>query len=387
MFDIPDDLLRKILVRLPAETLLRLRSVCKAWVRIIDDPSFIKAHTHNQLNSHTLLVKKQSGAPLYSFSLDSVDFINNGPQMVDAIHIKKLPSVPRFGTLSSCSVCNGLILIIKNRNSRIIWNPLTKEYREVKGPQLNFTPNYCFHALGYDYHSDDYKIVKITDRQTHIYSLKSDSWRKIQDCPSDFCICYGGRTDTCFNSTLYVLRQDKIIALDLGTESFSQLPLPGVDRSDFSSLTAFHLDALDGCLVCSLDYSKRNTFYGWVMKDNGVEKSWNTLFSLQYEDPYMWGMRLVAYLKGKEQVVLRLIGWEYLWFDIGTNSAKKFSIPGFPGIPSAKVCPGSLVRLNVRDTSIGLGDVSARRASTRKTKRKTKITVTRYSTPTSLQLS
>ncbi|KAL8458405.1 hypothetical protein ACS0TY_036065 [Phlomoides rotata] len=374
MLDIPDDLLRKILVRLPAETLLRLRSVCKPWVRIIDDPSFIKAHTHNQLNSHTLLVRNP-GDPLYSFSLDSVDFINNGPQMVDAIHIKQLPGVERVWSLSYRSVCNGLILIIKEKNSIMIWNPLTKECREVKEPPLNFTPNYCFFALGYDYHADDYKVVKIDDCRTHVYSLKSDSWRKVQDYPSDFSDCYWGSTDTCFNSTFYLPPKDKIIALDLGTGSFSQLPLPGVDRSDFGTCTGFKLDALDRCLVCSLDYRKRKTFYGWVMKDNGVDKSWIKLFSLQYSNPEAsLPLRLVAYLKGKEQVVLSIPCGGFLWFDIGTNSVKKFSIHGFPGFPYFKVCPVSLVRLNVRDTSIGLGDVSAKRASTRKTEE----TVTRY---------
>ncbi|KAL8466038.1 hypothetical protein ACS0TY_035234 [Phlomoides rotata] len=384
MSDIPDELLREILVRLPADTLLRLRSVCKQWIRVIDDSSFIKAHTHNQLYSHTLLVKNGSGAPLYSFDLDSLDFINNGPQMVDAIHIKQLVhlGVPRLWTLFDWSVCNSLILIIKNRDFTsedwvMIWNPLTKECREVQVPKLNVTSKSCRYAFGYDYDSDDYKVVKIDkledEWQTLIYSLKSDSWRKIEDCPPSIGDCNAGNTS--FNGTLYWPSRDTIIALDLGTESFFQLPLPLVDRSEFGIFTVFHLDALDGCLVCSLDYSERYTFYGWVMKDNGVEKTWNTLFSLQYKDN-LRGLRLAAYLKGKEQVVLQH-HWCFLWIDIGTNSVKKFSIHGFPGISSSKICPGSLVRLNVRDTAIGMGDVSAIRASTRKRKRKTEITVTR----------
>ncbi|KAL8542251.1 hypothetical protein ACS0TY_003207 [Phlomoides rotata] len=371
MSDIPDELLREILVRLPAETLLRLRSVCKQWVRVIDDPSFTKAHTHNQLNSHTLLVKNRSGAPLYSFSLDSLDFINNGPQMIDAIHIKQLVrlGVPRLWALFDWSVCNSLILI-ENREFRqkwvIIWNPLTKECREVKVPKLNITSKSCRYAFGYDYDSDDYKVVKIDklddEWQTLVYSLKSDLWRKIEGCPPSIRNCYAG--NTFFNGTLYWPSRDTITALDLGTESFFQLPLPLADRSDFGILTDFHLDALDGCLVCSLDYRKRKTFHGWVMKDNGVEeKSWIKLFSLQYKD-FLWRLRLVAYLKGKEQVILQH-NRGFLWIDIGTNSIKKFSIHGFPDIDSSKICPGSLVRLN------------APRERKRKRRRKTEITLTR----------
>ncbi|KAL8466033.1 hypothetical protein ACS0TY_035230 [Phlomoides rotata] len=378
MSDIPSELFREILLRLPTESLLRFRSVCKEWLRIIDDSSFVKAHRQNQLYTHTLLVKNRSRLALYSFSLDSLNFINNGPQMIDAIHIRRLirPGFPRL--------CNGLILI-KNRDNRrnwVIWNPLFKEFCEVEVPKFNTASSLVKFAFGYDYDADDYKVVRIDELffrgkqeyQTLVYSLKLGSWKKIEDFPCSsirYCI---GAGSTFFNGTLYWPLKHTIISLDLGTENYYQLPLPPVD---ITSQEFRELVAMDGCLICSLENETRKTFDGWMMKDNGVEKSWIKLFSLQYSHVEVsWGFRLVAYLKRKEQVVLQDKGG-FFWFDIGTNAVKKFSIHGLPNIDYFEICPWSLVRLNVRDSAIGLEDVTTKSTLTRKRKRRNEKANTR----------
>ncbi|KAL8544043.1 hypothetical protein ACS0TY_004549 [Phlomoides rotata] len=223
--NIPSELLREILVRLPAESLHRFRSVCKKWVGIIDDSSFIKAHAllnSNQLYSHTLLLlmKKNTYSHrhtplLYSFSLDSLQFMN-APQMIDA----KIISPPRLGYLFHYTFCNGLILMHSISDTTkywIIWNPLTSECRRIPMPPLIHHAILSNVAFGFDCDADDYKVVRIDllvfletpikfGHRTLVYSLKLDSWRKIEDCPRSIPSC--PEPATFFNGTLYWLLND-----------------------------------------------------------------------------------------------------------------------------------------------------------------------------------
>ncbi|KAL6539046.1 hypothetical protein OROMI_025372 [Orobanche minor] len=372
MSDIPCELFWEILLRSPAECVFRWRSVCKAWLGMIDDPCFIRAHTNNnnRIYSHTLLVTNKSNAPLYSFSLDSLNFIN-GPQTIDGNLIKHsfplhlLPSPPHY------AFCNGLILIFYSKICEVcaIWNPLTKEFRKL--PRLKSKDRMLRgFGLGYDHVSDDYKVVGIFAGKyswtTFIYSLKSDSWRMIEDSPNRL-----HDNGVFWNSSLYWLRYNTIIELDLGTESYSTPPLP-IEPALYK-MTLVRLESFDGCLFCSVDHFRRQVFEGWVMKDNGVEKSWIKLFSLQHFIYPVPGRLLmtVAYLKSKHQVVLQHdLG--FLWFDIGSNSVKNFSIDDLPDIAFCQSYSGSLVRLKNRDTTaISVGAIMAER--TRKRKRKIKI--------------
>ncbi|KAL3620146.1 hypothetical protein CASFOL_035058 [Castilleja foliolosa] len=113
MRDIPLVICRDILLRLPAESLFRLRAVSKSWKTIIDDPCFVKAHNKNQQSSNTLLLRNTIGPPfypLYYFDFEALNF-TNGP--------KTIPSTPLNLSLNGLflvppvrlAACNGLMLI------------------------------------------------------------------------------------------------------------------------------------------------------------------------------------------------------------------------------------------------------------------------------------
>ncbi|KAL8502316.1 hypothetical protein ACS0TY_021452 [Phlomoides rotata] len=345
---IPPELHRNILVQLPAESLFRFRCVCKVWLGIIDDPSFIRAHTNNQLYSHTLLLGNRLGSTLYSFSLDSLNYIK-GHQMIDPTCIKRLiePSLPVYlQDLFKLASCNGLILMPQMGIKPMwrIWNPLTGDSHKFRQLYI-LEHNGVGFGLGYDGDADDYKVVRIHKYlvhqtinisfvyQTFVYSLKSNSWSMIQDCPCFPCDSRG----TFWNGALYWPSNAGVIALHLGTNSYCMLPLP--PAANFVECFHITLDALGGYLICSLRNCTRGTFDGWVMKDNGVEKSWIKLISLQFPpDGMSLRLRLVAYLSSKEQVLVQMDS-HFLWFDIGNNSVLKFSIHGIPNIISSIICP------------------------------------------------
>ncbi|KAL3624744.1 hypothetical protein CASFOL_031412 [Castilleja foliolosa] len=182
---VPLDICREILILLPANSLIRLRAVCKDWRSVIDDPLFVKAHTDKQLSSKTIIIRNSSDHPLYSFDLDDLNFAN-GLQKIAASPLAYTPSGLSLLKAFPVSMCNGLILV--RGKSWEIWNPLTHERLKLPREKCNPNPEKEAIGLGYDYTSDDYKVVVIHNRenigsQTHVYSLKSDSWKNVGSYP------------------------------------------------------------------------------------------------------------------------------------------------------------------------------------------------------------
>ncbi|KAL3623303.1 hypothetical protein CASFOL_032119 [Castilleja foliolosa] len=385
---LPLDICREILILLPAKSLIRLRAVCKDWRSVIDDPFFVKAHTDKQLSSKTIIIRNSTGPPfhpLYSFDLDDLNFANG----LQEIAVAPLDYTPSGLTLLQgalpVSMCNGLILV--GGKSWEIWNPLTHERLKLPRGKCNRNPRKEAFGLGYGYTSDDFKVVVIHNHrlnrrghgrenfacQTHVYSLISDSWRNVGSCPYyDYeWSGWGPRGPGVFlhgalhwTRFLHPYGMDMIIAFDLGSEKYRQLPAPPLRRERTRlNVQNRYLHVLDGCLVVS-DFCKSNFLEDelehydlWVMKDYGVEDSWIKLFSLEDEECTSYGigykLRPVAYMKDKTQILLQNYqqGWanyysEFFMFDVKCNSMKRVEIHGLTGTLHTQFIPRTIFRLH-----------------------------------------
>ncbi|KAL3623312.1 hypothetical protein CASFOL_032128 [Castilleja foliolosa] len=311
---LPLDICHEILILLPAKSLIRLRAVCKDWRSVIDDPFFVKAHTDKQRSSKTIVIRNSIGPPfhpLYSFDLDDLNFAN-GLQKIAVEPLDYTPSGLSVLQELPVSICNGLILV--GGKDWEIWNPLTHEC--LKLPRGKCNPNLEEEAigLGYDYTSDDYKAVIIHGGrlhhgrekfacQTHVYSLTSDSWRNVGSCPfvdDDYPWLRPRGPGVYLHGALHwplSIVKDAIIAFDLGSEKYRQLPAPPLRlERTYLNVQNRYLHVLDGCLVVS-DFCKANFLEDelehydlWVMKDYGVEDSWIKLFSLEDEECRFYGI-------------------------------------------------------------------------------------------------
>ncbi|KAH6827472.1 hypothetical protein C2S53_005269 [Perilla frutescens var. hirtella] len=365
MSDAPSDVLHEILCRVPAESLLRFRTVCKSWKCIIDDPSFIQLHTRNlqQHSLSTILITESKGGGICSVSLDrlkdSCSF-----QIIDVDPFKKLihGGVPRLLEAPAAS-CNGLILISNRRicTSWAIWNPLTRYLHEIELPQPRADfPSLSGRAVsvgfGYDAAADDYKVVRI-DRlhpggvivhyRTLVYSMKLRSWRKIQNCPYDISFVGDG---VFLNGALHWQSRDGITALHLGKEEYSLLPRP--HPLSWPRFTSELLDALDGYLFLSYYPENKKGLDVWVMRDYGVDWSWMKLCSIDILSGVAGGLRPVAYVKSKRQVFLEHCGGGLFWLDLEKNSVKEVAIEGHRSVSFSQFSPGSLVRLDNSDSVV-----------------------------------
>ncbi|KAJ9554974.1 hypothetical protein OSB04_009588 [Centaurea solstitialis] len=158
---------------------------------------------------------------------------------------------------------NGLVCVGIQKNSIddefsdiILWNPLTGEYKTLSKPidTRCYSRYSMVFELYYTCSDDDYKILSITtDRNVYIYSLRFDSWRKLESTLDyEDRIPYAGDHNL-LDEKLHFLRpldtkgRCIIIRLDLKTEKFTKIPVPYAYEHKGLSLTVVR-----GCIELTL---------------------------------------------------------------------------------------------------------------------------------------
>ncbi|KAF8769349.1 hypothetical protein HU200_006870 [Digitaria exilis] len=164
---IPDEvLLFKILVHLPVKSLVRFKSVCKAWHATIASAHFVRLHLELARacspGSVVLVPRKWQPEPtkvasrfvyIYSFQ--------QPPVQVAKLIMKTKPPCPT-GCIPRFTIplhCDGLILIPSVTGHIFVCNPATKEFVELPPG----TPNALLDqrvAFGFDPSSGTYKVAR-----------------------------------------------------------------------------------------------------------------------------------------------------------------------------------------------------------------------------------
>ncbi|KAM7492629.1 hypothetical protein LguiA_035550 [Lonicera macranthoides] len=311
-------LFHHVFMRLPIKSLLRCKSVCKAWNRILCDPEFIRMHFNRQ-HLHKLLIRIP-GNKYYSVDCEEA-ISSNG---ADAVKLNFPPDAysPTPQLLGSY---NGLVCIAIDHDSfdlgkkLLLWNPSTRESNFVPDPNpyIRF-----YHLLGFAYDStlDDYKIVRIIHtRQTcrvDMYSLKNNSWKIVKDVPPNGCefkLCsdthpHGFEANGFIYWLVYarskVLSNCLIVGFCLRDDKFTVLPLPH-DCGQFVS--DMDLRALGGCLAAFQSHYG-DEFVVWTTKEPGKIK-WDRLITHSISSPdyeFTWSVKPVCFMKnGKVLLTFR----------------------------------------------------------------------------------
>ncbi|KAL6134430.1 hypothetical protein ACLB2K_066661 [Fragaria x ananassa] len=178
-----EELLKQILVRLPALSLIRFKCVSKQWLSLISDPDFHRRHTFQNPNpkiSAFLSPETNQGSPF--------KFLNN--------------SVPDASWLRIIQSCNGLFLCHvpilsrfqdqKHRHVYVV-NPTTNQFRALFPPTLRddvTRSTLVRYALAFDpSQSPHYKVLCVTNddeddndggghHDIEIYSSETGTTRK-----------------------------------------------------------------------------------------------------------------------------------------------------------------------------------------------------------------
>ncbi|GAB2277780.1 hypothetical protein Dimus_012484 [Dionaea muscipula] len=296
--ELPFEVITEILLFLPVNSLLRFKSVSKAWRQLITDPDFAKLHHSRSIQSHPkhLLVLDRNGNgnnSKFSADLSKFDHV-----VVEIYSVRGIMQRHRCDKCSKRLVgekysnflvgsSNGLICIF-HQGKLALSNPSTRTHRMI--PCLDLPSNYMlkvYVGFGYDPLSYDYKVMVIwcsfveSDLLTvHavVYSLNSNSWREVP-CPQSKVSrwsCFFGAEKLFFvNNAFHWLCVSvwgwtaTIICFDIHNETYGEVPLPPTFGGDVRDLGVLRLARFEECL-CAINQKENGVVDIWVMNGYGT---------------------------------------------------------------------------------------------------------------------
>ncbi|PWA58284.1 F-box domain-containing protein [Artemisia annua] len=260
---LPEEIIHSIFLRVPTETLLRLKCLSKYWNRVISDPKFMKSRSRRMILPPVL--------PLHA-----IDNSIQGNDMCHSMVKLHCPFLNLFDEVEYIvGTFNGIVLLVirkENRlNEMILYNPVSTAFKVVPHPQGSHFTNHYVYGFGYGTTLDDLKIVRIAVSGIHsydIFSLKNESWSSRSKLIGKYHFYhYSG---TFVNGFLYWVAGKEshwplIVALDIKEKVFSEILIP-------SGCKWRRLGTFNGrlCMICI----QANDVELWVMNEHGFGKSW-----------------------------------------------------------------------------------------------------------------
>ncbi|XP_031407342.1 F-box protein CPR1-like [Punica granatum] len=299
-----EGILIDILSRLPVKSLLRSKCVCKQWRSLISDPEFAelqlgRSKEHNPNACRRVLWLNN---PIRSIDCESLSCSNEGTTVRDIKHPSIVSSLESF--IEIVGSCNGLVCLLVDFKSFILWNPTTGACNELPSPSSDISGREYFYGFGYDSSTNHYKLFKgssacygfLSDNTiVEIYSCKTNSWRRMK---YEF-IPYVTSRGLFLNGSLHWLvgrdcsdLDSMIVSFDVADETFGRLVSPLLLDLD---TVLEGLMILEDCLFVYQDnWTGFNsfTFEGWILRDYPVKSSWTKYCSFLIEESpaqhYLW---------------------------------------------------------------------------------------------------
>ncbi|XP_015874881.2 F-box/kelch-repeat protein At3g23880-like [Ziziphus jujuba] len=326
-----EGLVIEILVRLPVDSLLRFKCVCKSWYSLISSPFFIAKHLQlcNSTNKPDpdLMFYADDQRPGNN-GVENIFIVSHETMEVSEIEEESSPhSIAESSgdesqdedddqaarsTVLMVGSCNGLICLYFKADGAI-WNPATNETKFIprfSGRGGHFKAS----GFGYDARNNDYKLIVIHSSpsigadhnydhdtgcfQFEAYSLRADCWKFVTDFPkmgltfsdqligthaNGICSWLAHREDS-----IRGVRRDEIISFDIINEEIIRTPLP----SEIAEIGTHLADKIGNIIVGVFNGSfavvnvNQNLedipffFHIWVLREVGVVESWTKLFTI-----------------------------------------------------------------------------------------------------------
>ncbi|MED6170301.1 hypothetical protein PIB30_029685 [Stylosanthes scabra] len=327
---LPDELIREILLRLPARSLLGLRSVCRSWRTLISSSKFANDHVQRSISadsclSYSRVVYRNRGYNCKRF----VDFpiqtlLKNPSELMKAVLFDGGGNYRIIGS------CNGLLCLLEvegantRKNRAMLWNPCTG----IASRSLEIGGFISLCGFGYDHVNDKYKLVGMVKQKpeqkhprsaTIIYTFCPNPLRRtIQVYPPGsryvgdegvFVPGTGNLNWIRLHGTMNCL----VVSFDLVKETFSEFSLPCNE-----TIVSPRLCVLRNCLAFS--FKHQNTHWAvWLMKEYGVPQSWTKLAMIRL-DPLLDGKRLRPLYKWRNYVLVAASSSKIVLYNLDDGS-------------------------------------------------------------------
>lgn len=331
---LPEEIIIEILSRLPVKSLLRFRSVCKAWLFEISNPNFTQLHLNH--SPSCLIIRDHFNLEqIYKFSLSHShlhSFTENTVKLDP--HPLLLPSsIIRSPT--NGIVCLGGSADVQWGNAAVpiyFWNPATKQCKELRPPKHMYV--HASLGFGFDSLSSDYKVLRMALRGTRpvveVYSSNSDSWREIEIRVQLQCkgrAGYNGRHPFCCATVKGVQYWDgfdepkRVLTFDMHNEVFEQMSnFPNICWPQQRRIVEFR----DSVAFIVQEWDRPGISL-WTMDDDD-KRSWTKKYSLETfprDMSFLWFLEngeilSTRYCEGRSDVLL---------YDPQTQESKIFDKP------------------------------------------------------------
>ncbi|WMV09332.1 hypothetical protein MTR67_002717 [Solanum verrucosum] len=225
---------------MPVKSVGQFHCVSKKWCSFLSDPKFIKAHLNFHSNKHEQFKEKWK-------------------QIVGS--------------------CNGLVLVLNEEDVTFLINPTTLEYRRIPNSPLALPKQgtSTAYALGYDFASDDYKVITLSYYRdvlesdlyctfVDVYSARMGFWRRLESISHYGAIHIHGALHWLAGKNY--CSPSVIVAVDLTNEKFFEVPIPTITTNSLFCFYGFL--ALRGCLCALGNRRNENEIDVWMMKEMGL---------------------------------------------------------------------------------------------------------------------
>ncbi|KAK9943150.1 hypothetical protein M0R45_008768 [Rubus argutus] len=332
---LPEEIIEKILFRLPVKSLIKFTVVCKSWLSLIKTSAFIQSHLctiidiNNQNDAHLLLLSAYSAeesvcSEHHWLHWDSPEF---------GEYSKLVNPSPIFFEMRVLGTCNGLVCLESAHDwacsPALIWNPSIRKIVMLPTPPICFASakyrKYTSHGFGYDSHSNDYKVLRVVSlcgdhsdltrftTVVQVYSLARGTWKSLSASVVPVDLQAGGSERPDFvKGSLHTLEFRLVVFYDdhhgehvkgggdmfiasfnLSTEEFGEIMIPEVLQRDRSCSISRYGETL--ALIKDKDYNSRDPASCgcdiWIMKEYGVAESWTFLYNIAMVEATVYGFK------------------------------------------------------------------------------------------------
>ncbi|KEH20035.1 putative F-box domain, galactose oxidase/kelch, beta-propeller, F-box associated interaction [Medicago truncatula] len=343
---IHDDIAISILSKLAIKSLKRFTCVSKSWSLLFQNPNFINLFRNNLVSkSHDDDDDDDVCFLFVSYAFMSFFYLVSGERFQNVVN--RDPLLPfedqicrLFRPRIFCSAINGIVCVYNHcdHSEVALWNPVTQEVKVIPPGLVECLSNIhvygtlCLHGFGYDHVKDDYKLIRhvgyryipdiyprkedfpmLPNSFWEIYSLRSNSWRKIiVDIPIPHFRCLGSKVylnGVCHwlavsdNGTTFV------VSFNLTNDVFFTTPI------DWHHRSSFRLAVLNGFIAMITRYHATESYTISILGEIGVKESWTRLFDI---GPLSYVNDIIAVGK-KGNIFLSIENGKIACFDLTTK--------------------------------------------------------------------
>ncbi|XP_057452332.1 F-box/kelch-repeat protein At2g43270-like [Lotus japonicus] len=310
--EIHDDIAFSILSKLPLKSLKRFTCAHKTWAHLLENPHFMAMFRANFLSKHHSYYDDTS---LVLLDYRREPHLLLGDKFENKV---KLDWPYLFSTVIVGCGMHGIFCLDLGGQCEL-WNPATKELRiippsplvESQRDQITSSPfvesqrdqitSATAFGFGYDNLNDDFKVIRLLrffpyltfseqDNKPmiqeplpclEIYSLRSNSWRKLDidrfldPLPDTGGVSYlNGMCHWLATGYENHHKTQYLVSFNMSSEILFTTPLP----LDMGRVTKF-LVVLNGSIAVILRYGK--TYHISILCELGVKESWTKLFTFE----------------------------------------------------------------------------------------------------------